>query len=315
MVIGESYYDNEVRIEIIGWLTHPVRYEASCSSFLGSTYVGSLGAEREAMTWAALWRLSQNINTPTLFRSDSWTTVMQAQGLVGTAAVDGAFTALSSSFQALEAALQERLEVAHIPGHCGDPYNDLADWLVKSERARSFYYKRQAISMSTWRPFLPYFWMIFSQSDGLPQWNAAGFHVPPPELPLASEGLLTSDKMTSSNTMIAQIHLSLASANIGSMYNGEFGHAGKLDYLRTQFQKLGLNFLGIQEARTPSLSSKTQQVSRSSVLLEVHKMVAWGLNFGSTLNNRMQRLHLVLLTSLLSTLLWSTMIRAVCSLM
>ena len=262
VVVGERYYDNEVRVEIIGWLTHPVRYEASCSSFLGSIYVGSLGAEREAMTWAALWRLSQNINTPTLFRSDSWTTVMQAQGLVGTATVDGAFTALRSSFQALEAALQERLEVAHIPGHCGDPYNDMADWLVKSERARSFYYKRQAISMSIWRPFLPYFWMIFSQTDGLPQWNAAGFHVPPPELPLASAGLLTPDKKTSSSTMIAQIHISLASANVGSMYNGEFGHAGKLDYLRTQFQKLGLNFLGIQEARTPSLSSKTQQVLR-----------------------------------------------------
>ena len=140
----------------------------SVHPFLGPHYIGSLGAEREAMKWAALWRLSQNVNTPTLFRTDSWTTAGQAQGLIGTASVDQSFSSLRGCFQALEAALPDRLQVEHTPGHCGDPYNDFADWLATEERKHSFYYKRQKLSMDTWRPLLPYLWMLFSQTDGLP---------------------------------------------------------------------------------------------------------------------------------------------------
>ena len=108
---------------------------------------------------------------------------MQAQGLIGTASVDPSFASLRGCFQALEAALPDRLQVEHTPGHCGDPYNDFADWLATEERNRSFYYKRQKLSMDIWRPLLPYLWMLFSQTDGLPSWDASGFHVPPPLLP------------------------------------------------------------------------------------------------------------------------------------
>ena len=261
VVLGERFVDQQQVVEVIGWLTHPVRYDPHCPSFLGSTYVGSLGAEREAMTWAALWRLAQNVDTPTLFRTDSWTTAMQAQGQIGTADVEASFTSLRSCFQALEVALPNRLQVEHTPGHCGDPYNDFADWLAREERSRSFYGKRQAISLDLWRPFLPYMWMLFSQTDGLPSWSSQGFHVPPPQLPsplatpVCEETTLISD-------LAAKIDISLASANIGSMYNGEWGHAGKLDYLRTQFKLLCLNFLGLQEARTPELFSRTDRILR-----------------------------------------------------
>ena len=167
----------------------------------------------------------------------------------------------TSCFQALEVALPNRLQVEHTPGHCGDPYNDFADWLAREERSRSFYGKRQAISLDLWRPFLPYMWMLFSQTDGLPSWSSQGFHVPPPQLPsplatpVCEETTLISD-------LAAKIDISLASANIGSMYNGEWGHAGKLDYLRTQFKLLCLNFLGLQEARTPELFSRTDRILR-----------------------------------------------------
>ena len=276
VVLGERSVNQHPAVEVIGWLTHPVRYDPHCPSFLGSTYVGSLGAEREAMTWAALWRLAHNVDTPTLFRTDSWTTAMQAQGHIGTADVDASFTSLRSCFQALEAALPDRLQVEHTPGHCGDPYNDFADWLAREERRRSFYSKRQAISLDLWRPFLPYMWMLFSQTDGLPSWSSQGFHVPPPQLPspLATptcEGNeLTSDRA-------AKIDISLASANIGSMYNGEWGHAGKLDYLRTQFKLLCLNFLGLQETRTPELFSRTDKILRfaSGALHGQHGIELW----------------------------------------
>ena len=132
-VIGETYTNSEPKIEVIGWTAQPVRYDETSAFFLGSKHLGSLLAEREAMTWAALWRLSHNINTPTLFRTDSSTTACQATGDMGTQTLDISFQMLRSCFQALESALGERLEVEHVPGHCDEPYNDLVDWLAQEE--------------------------------------------------------------------------------------------------------------------------------------------------------------------------------------
>ncbi|CAL1135703.1 unnamed protein product [Cladocopium goreaui] len=116
--------------------------------------------------------------------------------------------------------------------------------------------------------------------DGLPSWSAAGFHVPPPLLPSLHA---TSDSKEDKPNFdqCAQINISLASANIGSMYNGEWGHAGKLDYLRTQFKLLHLNFLGLQEARTPELCSRAQKILRfaSGPLMDAYAMMSKGPAF------------------------------------
>lgn len=111
------------------------------------------------------------------------TTASQSTGAIGTQSMDISFQTLRSCFQALEAALGERLVVEHVPGHCGEPYNDMVDWLAQQERQKSFYFTRQRIDLRQWRTFLPYFWMVFSTHDGLPNWGETGFHVPPPQLP------------------------------------------------------------------------------------------------------------------------------------
>ena len=260
-VLGETYVGSRTKVEIIGWVAQPVRYAEDSSSFLGSHSIGSLPAEREAMTWAALWRLSHDVNTPTLFRTDSSTTASQSTGIIGTQNLDTSFQTLRSCFQALETALGDRLVVEHVPGHCDEPYNDMVDWLAQRERQKSFYFPRQKIDLRQWRAFLPYFWMVFSTKEGLPEWHANGFHVPPPQLPEKTPDL-DHDQNQLDNATLADIHISLCSANVGSMYNGDWGHVGKLDYLRTQFIALGLNFLGIQEARTPETCSKTKDVYR-----------------------------------------------------
>ena len=40
-------------------------------AFVGTDQIGAEYAEREALFFASLWRLSINLNTPTVFRSDS----------------------------------------------------------------------------------------------------------------------------------------------------------------------------------------------------------------------------------------------------
>ena len=63
-------------------------------------------------------------------------------------------------------------------------------------------------------------------------------------------------------TKTAKCHLSCASGNVASLCRGPDGHAGKLDYLRTQMKEHGLVVLGIQEARSPAGLSCVDQVLR-----------------------------------------------------
>ena len=84
-VIGECFNANgHHTVEVTGWLSHEVHhYEEQSSHYLGAQSLGSYLAEREALTWAGLWRLSQNTTTCTLFRTDSMICTQQAVGASG----------------------------------------------------------------------------------------------------------------------------------------------------------------------------------------------------------------------------------------
>eukprot|EP00435_Cladocopium_sp_Y103_P051465 s2317_g16.t1 len=262
VVLGETFTPHGSQIEVIGWTSQPAQPDHTSSFYIGAQHIGSFVAEREAMTWACLWRLSQNSRVDTIFRTDSSTTAQQSTGAMGSAILDESFKIFRGVFQALEVVLRgEALLVQHIHGHTNEPYNDLVDWLAKSERERSFYYPRQKIDMTQWRTLLPHFWMVLSTSDGLPVFCRNGFDVYPPALPPPCRALKSTPQSPSSASAV-HLHLSIGSANITSMYNGTWGHGGKLDFLRKQFVSLGLTFLGIQEARTPDGFGRTDGVLR-----------------------------------------------------
>ena len=205
-----------------------------------------------AMSWAGLWRLIHNSSIPTTFRTDSMTTELQARGHIGNPTNTESHETIRGIFQALESLLPgDALQFCHVPGHCGEPWNELCDYLAKLEIRKSRYFRRPHLTMRTWRPALSYLWMIFSQHDGLPQFCGDGFHVPPPLLPEQQQA-----------QPVVALTLSLCTANVNSLSLGPDGHRGKLDYLRKQFIHLGLNILGIQEARTPSSHTFVDQVVR-----------------------------------------------------
>eukprot|EP00435_Cladocopium_sp_Y103_P016152 s505_g4.t1 len=220
---------------------------------LRARHIGSFIAEREAIAWAGLWRLSQNSSTDTLFRTDSFTTAAQALGTMGCSVLDDSFKIFRGVFHALESVLPgEALQVEHIHSHCNEPYNDFVDWLAKQERERSFYYPRQRVNMHRWGPVLPHFWILLSSHDGLPSYCINGLDLQPPALPAVQPPFPEQLHDPSSDAPArVDVHLSLGSANITSMYNGDWGHGGKLAFLRAQFKSYRLNLLGLQEARTP----------------------------------------------------------------
>lgn len=56
--------------------------------------------------------------------------------------------------------------------------------------------------------------------------------------------------------------ISAGTANVNSMYNGQCGHAGMTSFLRQPFIYFGLNFLGMQETRTPESFGQCDAVLR-----------------------------------------------------
>ena len=264
LVLGETYTSNSTsEISLIGWSAHQVRCGPEQDWHIGADRIGSAIAEREALTWAMLWRIGQNSNIPTVFRSDSMLSLQQARGDIGTICCDESFQILRGCAQLLETALAPGdFILDHIPGHAGDPYNEFCDWGAKCEGRQGFFLKRPALDMSTWRPLFPFLWMLFDQQAGIPQFRGSGFAVNPPALPPEEPPGQPPPKVLHCKTF--DFTVSIATGNVLSLGQGPAGFAGKLDYLRSQFKDLHLNFLGVQETRAEAGSSVKHGILRLS---------------------------------------------------
>ena len=262
LVLGEKYQaDGRSSLTLVGWMAHQVRYQPDSSAFLGAKSANPLIAEREAMIWAFLWRIFQNTNLPTVFRTDSWTTKGQAEGTVGASECDLSFQLLRGCYQLLETALpSQALQISHIYGHQGEPWNELVDALAKQEARSSFYLKRPEIDLHEWKHLLPHLWLLFAEQFGAPIFVGNGFHVPPPNLP-DLPSVSENNHAVTRQTLVKHT-LSFATANVLSLGKPDQGFAGKLHFIRSQFASLRLNFLGIQEARSDEGSSSVGGILR-----------------------------------------------------
>ena len=264
LVMGETYTSSTTsELSLIGWSAHQVRCCPDHDWYVGADRIGSAIAEREALLWAMMWRIGQNSNIPTLFRSDSMLALQQARGEVGSLSCDLSFQSLRGCAQLLESALAPGdFLLDHVPGHAGDPFNEFCDWGAKMEGSKGFYLKRPNIELATWRPLLPFLWMLFDTAAGMPPFKGTGFDVRPPALPAIEPPAKKEPRAPTQRTL--DFVLSIATGNVLSLGQGHAGFAGKLDYLRAQFRDLHLNFLGVQETRASAGSSLKGGVLRLS---------------------------------------------------
>ena len=255
IVLGERY-DRPSRpggLCFLGWQAHNVVYQRDTTHYLGTDHIGSEHAERESLFWAGLWRLATNWNIPTVFRADSLSTTQQASGLCGATHADATYVALRATFQALQAGLQDGLTMDHVTSHTDEPWNDMVDYLAKLQASQDQKLQRQDVDLRELQPFLPYMWMVLETNAGLPQWGQQGFDVKPPNLPGPHRPHINEN-----NDMIVeagQYDISFLTMNVNSLYKGPEGVGGKLCYLRQQVREHGLNFAGIQEARSDAGTS------------------------------------------------------------
>jgi len=166
LVIGKKYQPNgKSRLTMLGWMAHQVRYDEINPFHLGATAANPLIAEREALTWAFIWRILLNSTIPTTFRTDSLTSKGQAEGTIGSANCDQSFQLLRGCYQLLESALgQQALQISHVFGHLGDPWNEFVDHVAKTEAVSSYYLMRPSIDLLKWKKLLPAFMALICTS-------------------------------------------------------------------------------------------------------------------------------------------------------
>eukprot|EP00435_Cladocopium_sp_Y103_P009245 s1408_g2.t1 len=267
VVLGEQYAtsSHQGSITFLGWQTQQVMYETDNRAFTATDQIGAEFAEREALLFAGLWRLALNSTIPTIFRTDSSTTADQAAGRAGFANLHPTHELLRGTFQALQAGMSpDTMLVEHVRGHAGDVWNELVDFLAKTEASIGHHLKRQDIDLVVLRPCIPYMWMLIACDAGLPLLTAHGFAAIPPQLPPINHPDTTSAGSSATISRLGKFALSLATLNVGSLSVGPDGFGGKLSYLRHQMLAHGLNILGVQEARSPPGLSMMDQVLRIS---------------------------------------------------
>ena len=109
--------------------------------------------------------------------------LQQAKGAIGSLACDTSFKMLRGCAQLLESALgPEGILFDHVPGHAGDPFNEICDQVAKQEGQKGFYLPRPDLYLKTWRQLIPYLWLLFGENVGAPTFQGEGFSV----LPLSS---------------------------------------------------------------------------------------------------------------------------------
>ena len=261
IVLGEKLMpDGSTIVEPLGWHAQPVHYDPSGACFTFADRIGAEVAEREALIWAGIWRLSQDSSTPTIFCCDSLSCGNQAFGIIGVGTPDAAYRLLRGIFQCLEHGLPSgHLALHHIRSHAGDPYNEFVDLTAKREAQNSFNLKQAGINMQKWHKIFPHLWLIFGERSGLPKWQNGVLATEVPQLP----STITQLKSDSHYVPEAAVKcaISFATANVlslsrgpdghrGKLSRGPDGHRGKLHYLFDQMQFFRLNVLGLQECRS-----------------------------------------------------------------
>jgi hypothetical protein len=185
-------------------------------------------------------------------------------GRAGFVAAHPTISLLRGIFQALSAGMQKSdLDVSHVRGHAGDVWNELVDFLAKSEAATGHRLHRQPTNLLVLRPIMPYLWMFLDSNSGLPPFTRHGFDVGPLSLPSADR-LDTAQTDGQRPMRCHDVSLSIASLNVGSLFLSPDSFSGKLTYLRQQMKAHAIHILGIQEARSPPGLSTADDIIKIS---------------------------------------------------
>ena len=110
--------------------------------------------------------------------------------------------------------------------------------------------------MHQWHDSLQHLWTHVTDGVGLPEFQGAVYDVGPPQIPSLPEA--------PAPVQYRQVcfQISLPTANVNSLHAGPDGYSGKLQFIRDQMKEFHLFMMGVQEARSTSMCSQTDEVLR-----------------------------------------------------
>ena len=239
VVLGERYDTGQ--ISFYGWTSQKICYDQAADWYSGVTRLGADIAEREALIWAAIWRLQLNSTIPTTFYYDCVAARRFASGQQGAQEITGSTlfyvdytrpytvrlgmvfspTTMSKDtvpVYGMTLPMQQRNSVCDKSDSTKDKLLISANGLLSSLIYGS--------SLDTGLASLHYTLMVW-QSHHL-TYPARGdrFGLP------------------------CHLSLGVASANVLTLGGGDTGFVGKTHYLQDQFASYGFAIVGIQEARS-----------------------------------------------------------------
>ena len=195
VVLGERYDTGQ--LSFFGWTSQKICYDQTAGFYSGVTRLGADIAEREALIWAALWRLQLDSSIPTTFCYDCVSAGRFASGQQGAHEVTAQHAILRGLHQALHSAVGDRfLSYHHVKGHSACVWNDLADAAAKLCLRQVRFHRRQEFDLRKWTPIVPHLWLLFGTGNGLSSLHPAGVAVPPPDLPSSRDPTLTPFPVT-----------------------------------------------------------------------------------------------------------------------
>ena len=174
-MLGERYDTGQ--LSFFGWTSQKICYDQTAGFYSGVTRLGADIAEREALIWAALWRLQLDSSIPTTFCYDCVSAGRFASGQQGAHEVTAQHAILRGLHQALHSAVGDRfLSYHHVKGHSACVWNDLADAAAKLCLRQVRFHRRQEFDLRKWTPIIPHLWLLFGTGNGLsslPRWRCS----------------------------------------------------------------------------------------------------------------------------------------------
>ena len=235
--------------------------------WLGADKHSAPNGELTAIFWALAWVLQGRGVAPCRIWSDCLVAVQQASGACGAKGP----SALPAACRALYIAVESAGKLAwhslqHVPGHSGNPYNELADTLAKHADLRPTVIPASIGQLAQWaaQGDLQWLWLYISATRNPHLWptleygsfvdrNSQDAHR---THGLGSEvffGPKRAGVETESRPPLQSITFSpvIVSANVQTLETTEDdAFTGRVPYIREQLQYTGACIIGLQECRT-----------------------------------------------------------------
>ena len=131
-------YNSETNArKFLGYMTAFVKTDPKSGYFLGATKDSSGAAELSAIVWAQLYILSNQYKEE--FKNVQYRIISDSEWAINMSTRYDKYSShplLCQTAQAMQVIVEQavNIEVSHIPGHMGDPYNELADYLCRAHQ-------------------------------------------------------------------------------------------------------------------------------------------------------------------------------------